>query len=272
MSDNTEEQRDVIYTAIWEEVAEEDNPFTARECYCSGYDVYGELINKAGWIEYLYLLFRQERPSKQDVLVLETLAIALANPGPRDYSVRAAMNASVGGAPAGASLMAAVSAGAGQYGGAHEVFLAMESLTLSGRDVSALASVLQEQMETTGEDDTIWPRPQHPVGFCPFDARSPTPVLKTLQRLVSINEDGLAGWLVENRQEIEEAVGHPLSMVGVSAATFIDLGMEPLQGEMLYLLLRLPGAAAHSVEQYMQWKRFPFFMDGIELIDVEESE
>jgi len=38
-----------------------------------------------------------------------------------------------------------------------------------------------------------------------------------------------------------------------------DLGFSPEQGEMLYLLLRLPGAAAHGLEQRaLGYKRFPF--------------
>jgi citrate synthase len=59
---------------------------------------------------------------------------------------------------------------------------------------------------------------------------------------------------------MEQASGHPLSMVGVAAAALTDLGMLPEQGEMLFLLLRLPGAAAHSLEQRLSGhKRFPFY-------------
>ena len=31
------------------------------------------------------------------------------------------------------------------------------------------------------------------------------------------------------------------------------------------LLLRLPGAAVHGLEQYMQWKKYPFFKKGLVL-------
>ena len=54
---------EVIHTRIWEELPESDNPFAAATCYCHGYDVYGDLLGKATWIEYLYLLFRGERPT-----------------------------------------------------------------------------------------------------------------------------------------------------------------------------------------------------------------
>jgi citrate synthase len=49
-------------------------------------------------------------------------------------------------------------------------------------------------------------------------------------------------------------------MTGVAAAALLDLGFTPDQGEMLHLLLRLPGAAAHALEQKEQGhKSFPFF-------------
>ena len=38
---------------IWAEEAEPDNPFEAKACYCHGYDVYGDLLGKAGWAESL---------------------------------------------------------------------------------------------------------------------------------------------------------------------------------------------------------------------------
>jgi citrate synthase len=52
----------------------------------------------------------------------------------------------------------------------------------------------------------------------------------------------------------------PLSLVGVAAAAFADLELQPEQGEMLFLLLRLPGAAAHALEQQASGhKQFPFY-------------
>ena len=60
----------------------------------------------------------------------------------------------------------------------------------------------------------------------------------------------------------------PLAMTGVAAAAMIDLGFDVDQGEMLYLLLRLPGAAAHALEQREYgWRHYPFFADGLELED-----
>ena len=130
---NTE--REVIYSRIWEEIPEPDNPFAAATCYCSGYDVYGDLLGKASWIEYLYLLFKLEPPTPEQARLLEGLAVALANPGPRDHSVQAAMCGGVGGSTAASCLIAALAVGAGQYGGAHEVALAMSYWQDCGTDL-----------------------------------------------------------------------------------------------------------------------------------------
>jgi citrate synthase len=52
----------------------------------------------------------------------------------------------------------------------------------------------------------------------------------------------------------------------VAAAALIDLAFSPEQGEMLYLLLRLPGAAVHALEQQgYGWRRFPFFANSLKL-------
>jgi citrate synthase len=53
-------------------------------------------------------------------------------------------------------------------------------------------------------------------------------------------------------------------MAGVAAAALADLGLSPEQGELLWLLLRLPGAGAHALEQRLAFKRFPFFEHEIE--------
>ncbi|HEX8962458.1 MAG TPA: hypothetical protein VF801_05600, partial [Rhodocyclaceae bacterium] len=82
---------EVIRTRIWLEEPEPDNEFAARAAYCHGYDVFGEMIGRARWVEMIYLLFRGEAPSRDETELLEALAVALANPGPRDASVHAAM-------------------------------------------------------------------------------------------------------------------------------------------------------------------------------------
>lgn len=256
---------DVLQTAIWHETAEPDNAFVAAACFCHGYDVYGELLNKASWCEYFYLILRGERPSAGQAQLLERLAIALANAGPRDPGVNAAMNGGAGGSTHASCLMAALAVGAGQLGGAREVFLAMEYWQQCGVDLEQWRARLRRPVETAID---IWSAPEHPPGFDPHGVSCATPVRQTLSVLANLDGGTALPWLEQNRSELEALAEHPLAFAGVAAAACFDLGLSADQAEMLYLLLRLPGAAVHALEQeQLGWRKFPFFRDAIVLTD-----
>lgn len=249
---------EVIHTRIWQEQAEPDNAFAALSCHCHGYDVYGELLAQASWIEYLFLLFRGDAPTKQQARLLEGLAIALANPGPRDAAVHAAMCGGVGGSTSASCLMAALGVGAGASGGAREVFNAMQDWQARGTDLSMWLSGLA--VKPVDDPADVWPVAGHPAGFDPYGVRCTTPVLQTLAHLAALDCAPSLGWLQVNRAALETAAGLPLAMIGVAAAALHDLGCTPEQGEMMFLLLRLPGAAVHALEQKKTgYKNFPFF-------------
>ncbi|MDP2786144.1 MAG: hypothetical protein Q8O38_16360 [Sulfurimicrobium sp.] len=252
-----------IHTRIWQEEAEPDNAFAAASCYCHGYDVYGDLLAHASWIEYLFLLFRGEAPSAQQARLLEGLAMALANPGPRDAAVHAAMCGGVGGSTSASCLMAALAVGAGASGGAREVFIAMEDWLARGTDLTQWQTGLAAKPEDDPAD--VWPAPGHPAGFDPHGVRCTGPVLQTLAHLAGQGCGSSLAWLQANRSSLESAAGLPLAMSGVAAAALLDLGFTPAQGEMLHLLLRLPGAAVHALEQKdYGYKNFPFFQVELE--------
>ncbi|MBU0620912.1 MAG: citryl-CoA lyase [Gammaproteobacteria bacterium] len=263
MSD--EKKPHAIRTRIWREEAESDNPFATRAAYCNGYDVYGEMLGHARWVDMLYLLFRNEAPTASQADMLDSLALALANPGPRDASVHAAMCGGACRSTAASSLMAALAVGAGQLAGGREVFLAMEGWALCGADIGAWQQRLSGLTEIPG---SIWPSPEHPPGFDPHGVSTATTVKQTLSCLAGFGVGTCLPWLQNNLSAMEAAAGRPLALSGVAAAAFADLGFTPEQGEILHLLLRLPGAAAHALEQRpLGYKNFPF--GTVEL--VEES-
>lgn len=247
-----------LQSSIWLEEPEPNNAFAARAAYCHGYDVYGEMLGSARWVDMLYLLFKGEAPSRVQATTLETLAVALANPGPRDASVHAAMCAGVGGSPAAAALMAALAVGAGGAGGSREVFRALQAWAACGKELAAWQKLWSQSHDVDPTD--TWPAAEHPAGFDPLGVSTPTPVKQVLARLARLDADSRCAWLQASLEPMERAAGHPLSLVGVAAAAFADLGLSPEQGEMLFLLLRLPGAAAHTLEQRESGhKRFPFY-------------
>lgn len=256
-----------IHTRIWHEDPEPDNPFATRAAYCRGYDVFGQMVGKARWVEMLVLLFREDLPSPAALDMLEALAVALANPGPRDPSIHAAMCGGVGGSTAAATLIAALSVGAGRYRGARDVFDTMGAWQRAGDN---LADWLEQVAKFDPEAVDIWPAPERPPGFDPHGVSTATIVLQLLEKLATMgaaaNASPRLAWLVTNREQAERAVGLPLDITGVAATAFCDLGFAPAEGEMLFLLLRLPGAAAHALEQDAGgFKQFPFY--PIELTD-----
>lgn len=262
MTDPTKEN---IVTKIWREEPEPDNPFAARACYCSGFDVYGDLLGKIGWVEYLWLLIRLEPPQPAQARMLETLAVGLANPGPREPSVHAAMCAGVGGSTKASALIAALAVGAGNLGGAREVFAAMQNWAACGTDLPAWGERIRNP--PVDERDDVWPPFEHTPGFDPNGAGCPTPVRQLLNQLTALDASPVLPWLQRQREVLEREAKAPLAFSGVAAAALHALGFTPEQGEMLFLLLRLPGAAAHALEQERSWARFPFFGAGLTLTD-----
>jgi len=113
----------------------------------------------------------------------------------------------------------------------------------------------------------VWIPLEHPPGFDPHGVSCSTPVRQALRYFAEISPGNTLKWLQEHRTELETMADCPLAMSGVATAAFVDLGFSAEQAEILYLLLRLPGAAAHALEQcHYGVKRFPFFKDGLELL------
>lgn len=249
--------KDLIHTTVWQEVPEADNPFATRAAYCRGYDVYGAMVGQARWVEMLWLLLRSELPAGAELDVLEALAVALANPGPRDGSVHAAMCGGVGGSTAASSLMAALAVGAGRSGGAREVHDAMVMWRSCGADLDAWRA---HHAARASDPVDVWPEQAHLPGFDPHGVSTPLPVCQLLATLASMRAGAQTAWLHARMEQARAAAGLPLAMCGVAACVFGDLGFSPDEGEMLYLLLRLPGAAAHALEQKaVGFKQFPFY-------------
>lgn len=251
-------QQAPIYSQIWQEEPEENNAFEAKACFCYGYDVYNDILPKASWAEYHYLLFKGEKPTPQQALLLEKLAIALANRGPRDHSVRAAMNGGVGGSTAAASLMAALGVGAGQYGGAREVFHAVNLWHFAGQNLERWQQGIMQLLANKEVD--VWLPMEHAAGFDPHSTTCPTPIKQTLAYLASIStQDSALAWLQTQQLALENIAQGSLAMTGIAAAVCVDLGFNAEQAEMLFLLLRLSGAAVHALEQQqLGWKKFPY--------------
>lgn len=260
------DKKETIRSRIWQETAQAEDAFAAEQCLCAGYDVYGDLLGKAQWSDYLYLLFKREKPQPASARLLNDLAVSLANAGPRNRAVQAAMNGGVGGSTSAACLMAALAVGAGQLGGGREVYNHMQLALRCGFDLAQWAPALATQEPAVVTD--IWEPMEHPPGFDPHAQTCATPLLQTLQHLAGISPGRHLDWLMQNRLQLEEFAQSPLAMTGIAAAALLDLELSPDQAEMMFLLLGLPGAAVHALEQREYgFTKFPFYADGLTILN-----
>jgi citrate synthase len=267
MMSDVKPKKEILHTNIWHEQAESDNPFVAAKCFCSGYDVYGDILTGASWFEYLYLLFKLERPRNWQASMLEKVAIAVANPGVRSHPVRAAMNAGAGGSTSASALMASLAVGAGSLGGAREILLCVSRWQVCKQDVNAWVDSFVCNQNT--EVDS-WPETEHPSGFDPNGVSCSIPVLQLLNLCADYDDAKNTQWLKKNRNMLEGKFEMPLAMTGVVSTVLHDIGFSAEQSEMLYLFLMLPGAAVHALEQKkLGYKKYPFFLDKMS-IDYKE--
>lgn len=255
----------VLHTRIWQEEAEGD-AFTTGVARCHGYDVYGEMLGRASWPQMLLLMIKGEIPSAAQAALMQDLLIAMANPGPRHPAVHAAMAGGVGGSPAAACLTAALAVGAGRAGGAREVFEAITAWQACAVGFADLPQQLAARVQQASNAVDIWPAHDCWPGFGPHGDVTPKPIRQTLTSLISHAPSGALAHLYEHLQSLSAQAGHGHNFCGVMAAACVDLGLSPAQGEMLHLLITLPGAAVHALEQAdTGYKRFPY--GDVDLLD-----
>ncbi|MBA3582034.1 MAG: citryl-CoA lyase [Gammaproteobacteria bacterium] len=252
---------DMISTKIWQEETTAESPFVAQRSLCAGYDVYNQVLGNASWAEFLYLLFKQARPTAKQATMLNDLAVGLANAGPRDFAVRSAINASIAGGTAASALMAALATGAGSLNGGHAVVLMSQLIKQCGSDLAAWQLAFSTAQFYQNKD---WPAAPQPPGFDAMSTSTSEPVLKMLTHFSALDETAYCAWWRENIATLESYAGWPLGMHGVAAIVLSALDFTARQAEYLWLLMRLPGAAAHAEEQYMQWGQTQVFTDCIE--------
>jgi citrate synthase len=226
-------------TQIWQENPCEDNPYIAESALCHGYDLY-DLMEKCSFSDMFYLLFRGELPDPQTSKLLETLMIALINPGPRHPATRAAMNAGIGKTMPTHIIPIATSILGGDYLGGGEIESAMRFLRRqkNNNPITTATHLLEEH----DASDSI--APGFGKRFGGIDVMSHSiverllllegnkPVLEWSATFASTLNSKSMGWLT----------------TGVAAAVFCDLGFQPKIGGALFQLLGAPGLAAHGLE------------------------
>ncbi len=231
-------------TRIWEEQASEENPYLADSCRCYGYDLL-DLMEKRTLVEVLFLLLRGELPSAQEARLLESLMIALINPGPRHPATRAAMIAGVGKTDPAHILPISLGILGGSHLGADSIEGAIRFLRKHMKsDPGSVACQVMETNQRPKEGD--WhPVPGFGSRFGSIDSYS----REIADRLLSLVDSAKA--LSWGNAFADELRIYQLGWLptGIAAAVFSDLGFHPRAGAGLFQLISAPGLLAHGLEQ-----------------------
>ena len=252
-------------TKIWEEHPSLDNPYIAGQARCYGYDLF-ELMEKRRFVDVLYLLFRGELPPKAHAVLLESLMIALINPGPRHPATRAAMNAAVSKTDIAHLLPISLSVIGGEFLGAAEVEKSMRFFrkNLKNRPDEIIAEqVLSEHKPSEGD----W----HPIpGFGSRFGSIDIMTHELAQRLALLPGAGKAlKWGGDLAQQLHDQQMGWLS-TGLAAAVFTDLGFNARSGAGLFQLFNAPGLLAQGLEMANKpLTAMPFLSDEEYIIEHE---
>lgn len=246
-------------TAIWREEPSPQNPYLAATALCHGYDLY-ELMAKRSFVDVFYLLFRGELPDAAQATLLQTLMVALINPGPRHPAVRAAMNAGVGKTNPLHILPIASALLGGEVMGGAEVEKAMLFLAeFRGSDAVAIAKgALLQARNHPGEAQAESVAP----GFGRRCGGIDPMATQIAQQLLTLEGAGpVLTWAAKLAASLAPQGAGWLS-TGVAAAVFSDLGFSPRAGGCLFQLLGAPGLVAHGLEMaHKPINAMPFISD-----------
>ncbi len=230
-------------TKIWHEEPDEENPYLAKRCGCAGYDLF-DLMEKRDLVDMIYLLFLGELPTRDQARLLQTLMIALINPGPRHPATRAAMNAGVGKTNTAIILPAALSVMSGAHLGGNEVTAAMRFFNKYLEDEPEEIAEDLRQNSTPPEEGDWHITPGFGNRFGGIDPM-PREIARRIARLPGSGE--AMDWS-QALVDFLEPYGMGWLATGVAAAVFHDLGLPARAGASFYQLVCAPGLLAHGLE------------------------
>lgn len=194
------------------------------------------LIATASFLDTVFLLLRGDRPSNPERAMLDAMLVACCDHGADAPSTAATCTAASTGNALHVALAAGLLAMGPRHGCAVEPAMQLLSINESPRMVVERAVATGERLPGFG----------HKV-YIEHDPR-------TLALLTRAAELGMAGPYVQRARAIEAALrtvkgrSVPLNIDGCLAALALELRWPSEAGNILFILGRLPGLAAHALE------------------------
>jgi citrate synthase len=254
-----------VITEIWKEEARADNEFYPETSRCRGYDFWGGLLGNYDFIEILFLLLKGGLPDQRQREHLNLLLSAVINPGPRDPAVHIAMAGAVSGVPTGSALGAGLAVAQGSVEGGAAVEETMRWLTecrailLSSANRAAEMAGFMKRVSDPRYWEPVFGKPTPLPGFGRLYGERDGQAVRLITLL---SQRGFAGFymrlLLAAERRLDSSANGWIRLHGAFAASCLDLGFAPEQGQGLFLLSRSGGMLAHLCEQYgRKYQEFP---------------
>ena len=213
-----------------------------------------DLMGRATYGETVYLLLTGELPSPSIGRLVEAMLVSFIDHGATPPSTLAARNV----ATTGASLRGAVAAGVLGFGRHHggdalacrQLLDEGLAIVRTGRTVADGAAALADRLASSGEI----PPPGFGHRYHTTDPRA----IRLLQMAHELEVDQDYTQLIRalehalSRHPALTGVALPVNIDGAIAAVCGDIGLPPEMADALLLISRVPGLAAHALEEMLR--------------------
>ena len=226
-----------------------------------------ELMSKASFADVIFLTLKGELPSKAESTIFNAILVAGIDHGVSAPSVLATRVIASGDREA---IQAAIAGGilaiGDAHGGAGEATAKLlkegvNEMTAKGTSVEETAeNILKRYAETRKRIPGLGHR---------IHSKDPRSIL--LFQLA--DKLGVAGKHVQLFKAIEKGFEKkqgkalPINLDGAIAALICDMGLDPGIAKILFIISRVPGLAAHTLEEFTREKimriRVPYKYDGV---------
>lgn len=206
-----------------------------------------ELIGRVSFAEAVYLLFRGDLPTAKQARLLEAILLSAIDHGVTPPSTQAARIVACTGAPLVSAVAAGILAISEYHGGAVEVAMRLFYDTArrweAGEELESIVAMVLSEYKVAGQR-----LPGYGHRIHTDDPRT--------RRLLELAHDlGLCGQFVTIAEAYAKALAQtvsqhlPLNVDGAIAALLCELGFPTEVANLIFLIGRVPGLAAHVYEE-----------------------
>ena len=230
-----------------------------------------DLIGEKSFIETVWLLIRGELPDKNETALFNAILVSIADHGIAVPSITASRIVASGGNSINAAIAAGVLACGDSHGGAIENCMKMlETASKTSPDAKSAASLIVEKFES---EKLRLPGFGHKI----FQTDPRSAKLLSLARKLNIGEkycelaEAIEAELAERKKR-----ALPLNVDGAIAALLLSMNFPTESGKAIFLIGRIAGISAHTIEEKTREKPFrrlqadEYLYDGVPPRDIPE--